>query len=55
MCVVSPYVLMVASRTEPLSSETVRGADTDSAPAATAEEYIASRLSTSKATSEIEV
>ena len=51
VCVVSPYVRMVASRTEPLESVTVRGADIETAPAETAESYMASRLSTSNATS----
>lgn len=42
---------MVARRTVPCSSERVRGAEIDSAPAEMAEVYMASRLSTSKATS----
>jgi len=51
VCVVSPYVRIVASRTEPLESVTVWGADIETAPAETADSYMASRLSTSNATS----
>jgi hypothetical protein len=51
VCVVSPYVRMVARRTKPYVSLMSCGAEMDTAPEETAAEYMASTLSTSKATS----
>lgn len=51
VCVVSPYVRMIAVVTEPLSSERILGAWTETASWSTAWLYTAATLSTSKATS----
>ena len=49
--VVSPYVRMVARRTVPWASDVSCGAEMEDAPEEMAAEYMASRLSTSNATS----
>jgi hypothetical protein len=49
--VVSPYVRMVARRTVPCESEMSWGGAMETAPDVMAAAYMASRLSTSKATS----